>query len=623
LILSQKTSFCSVPPFALSSSLVKLKAVKFDDKRFLRIPMLTLLIALCGLMGDEPVPLGAKISNLSFTDSRYLPRSLDDFKDKKAFVLVFLERSCPVAKRYLPVIQQLHERFAGQGVQFLALNPSPDDTIVEMAAQAVESGVTFPLVKDFDGKAAKALGVSRVPTAIVLSADRKMVYRGRIDDQNRLSGSRSEPTRHDLQAALEEVLAGKPVSRAETPVDGCAITFETETVGTPVTYANHIAPILAKHCVECHKPGTVAPFSLTTYQNAKARAAAIVEVVRERRMPPWFAHAEYGSFVNERGLSDKERDLLAAWLKQGRPSGDLSQLPAFSGEISQTPEWVIQKPDLILPTQVYDLPATGDIEYKYAILPYYFATDTWVQEIQIKPESPKVVHHANLAFFVVGEKFNMNNFLTGFVPGGEPMRLQPGVAVKIPKGSVLGLQIHFVSTGKPEPGRVKVGLRFARGELNKQLHFRLLVDRKFAIPPGAPAHRVDASWLLPEDVVGLGLFCHMHVRGRDMTFVATKPGQGPETLLMVPNYSFDWQMPYRWAENSFKLPAGTRLDCIAHFDNSDFNPYNPNPKATVREGQQTHEEMMNGFFFYVAEKERLGIQLEGATGQALANKPGK
>jgi peroxiredoxin len=584
---------------------------------------MALLLALgCFLSFDETaVPIGNKVNNLTFTDIHYLPRSLDDFKGKKAFVLVFVDRSCPVAKRYLPVLMQLNVKFAKQDVQFLAINASSDDSIIEMAAQAVEAEVAFPMVKDFDGKSARALGVTRVPTAVILNAERKLVYRGRIDDMNRLGGSRPEPTRRDLQAALEEVLAAKNVSVPETVVDGCPITFNEESTSTPsVTYAEHVAPILKSHCVECHRPNTVAPFSLLTYEQAKARASSIAEVVREGRMPPWYAHPDFGSFVNKRSLTAEERQTIQRWVKQGKPGGNLTKVSPLAEEKATAGEWLIEKPDLVLPTLTYDLPATGDIEYKYAMLPYLFSADTWVQEIQIKPDNPKVVHHANLAYFVVGQKFNMNNFLTGFVPGGEPMRLQPGVAAKIPKGSVLGVQIHFVSTGKPEKGRVQVGLRFAREEVKKQLHFRLLVDRSFAIPPGDSAHRVSAAWKVPEDVVGLGLFCHMHVRGKDMTFLATKPDQQQETLLMVPNYSFDWQMPYRWATNSFKLPAGTRLDCIAHFDNSDFNPYNPDPKATVREGQQTHEEMMNGFFFYVLEEENLGIKLDGATGRAVASK---
>lgn len=574
----------------------------------------TLLLA-CLFPMKPAVPIGTKISNVTFKDIRYLPRSLDDFKQRQAIVLVFVDRSCPVAQKYLPILEAMHQQYAARGVQFIAVNPSPDDSIVEMAGQAVSLRITFPFVKDFGGRVAKTLGVERVPTAVILDSQRVLVYRGRVDDSIRLGGTRPEPTRRDLQTALDETLAGKSVSLAETVIDGCPITFQEESIGEPVNYAIHVEPIIRKHCMECHKPGTVAPFTLTSFENVRSKASSIAEVVREERMPPWYGHPEHGKFINKRGMTDEERETILRWIKQGKPSGELARVPPLPAEFTQASEWIIGKPDLVLSTGTYDVPASGDVEYKYAILPYVFTEDTWVKDIQIRPDNNKLVHHANLAFFVVGEKFSMNNFLTGYVPGGVPMILKPGTAVKIPKGSVLGLQIHFVSIGKPEKGKVKVGLNYARGELNKQVHFRLFVDNRFAIPPEASAHPVSASWTVPEDIVGIGLFSHMHVRGRDMSFFAQRPGNEKEQLLMIPNYNFDWQMAYEWAPGTMKFPQGTQFECIAHFDNSSFNAYNPNPKVTVRMGQQTHEEMMNGFFFYVKEHEKLGLQMNGNTGR--------
>jgi hypothetical protein len=177
------------------------------------------------------------------------------------------------------------------------------------------------------------------------------------------------------------------------------------------------------------------------------------------------------------------------------------------------------------------------------------------------------------------------------------------------------MQIHFVTTGKQEKCKISVGLRFTRGTVQKQLRHVLLVDRKFAIPPGAAAHPVSASRVLDCDAVGVGLFSHMHLRGRDMTFRATPPGGETETLLVVPNFSFDWQMPYRWETGKMKLPKGTKLEAVAHYDNSAFNAYNPDPRATVKEGQQSYQEMMNGFFFYTDEAEKLGLEIDPKTGR--------
>lgn len=567
----------------------------------------------------QSVAIGSAVPKLTFKDIRYLPRSLADFKDAKAFVLCFLTTDCPVALRYLPTLQRLHEEYRSKGVVFLAVNVGPDDSIRAVAKQALDHGLTFPAVKDFGAQCAAALGVTRTPEAAVLDADKKLRYRGRIDDRYRLGGSRSEASSHDLKNALDDLLAGQPVRTAETPVDGCVITVNA--VPEPkqaITYAEHIAPILRKNCVECHRPETAAPFSLLTYEQAAGRARTIAEATDDGRMPPWFAAEDTGRWANHRQLTPAERNLIQQWVKGGKQPGDLSRLAPVPDEVARPKsKWLIGEPDLILKTKSYDLPAEGLVEYKYDILPYVFLEDTWIEGLQILPENGKTVHHANLAYMVLGEKFSMNNFITGYVPGGEPMRLYDGVAFKIPAKAIVGLQIHFVTTGKAERSQIQIGIRYAKQPVQKQLRFHLLADHRFAIPPGAPAHKVEASRTLDRDVQPLALFSHMHVRGRDMTFKAQRPGAAEaETLLAIPNYSFDWQMPYRFPADFGLLPKGTKLRCIAHYDNSAFNPYNPDPSDTVRDGQQTHQEMMNGFFFYTDAHEQLNLTVDPKTGRA-------
>ena len=244
-----------------------------------------------------------------------------------------------------------------------------------------------------------------------------------------------------------------------------------------------------------------------------------------------------------------------------------------------------------------------------------FSEDTWVQGVEILPGDRRVVHHANLAAVKVGgANYTDANFITGFVPGGEAMTLSPGLGFMIPKGSVLVLQSHYVTVGEEVEDVTRVGLRFARGRIEKQLkHFRVTTG-DFSIPPGDPHHRVVATRTLENDSTGIGMFVHMHLRGKDMTFYAHRPDGVTETLLSVPNYNFDWQLPYRWADGAQKFPAGTKIECVAHYDNSAFNPYNPDATKTVREGQQTFEEMMYGFFFYTEDDEYLNIEVDPKTG---------
>ncbi len=277
-------------------------------------------------------------------------------------------------------------------------------------------------------------------------------------------------------------------------------------------------------------------------------------------------------------------------------------------------KWLIGTPDLVLKSNEFELPAKGDIPYKYAILPHIFTEDTWIQGAQIVSDNPRVLHHRNMGFANLAEGFKEENFITGYVPGGEPMNLDSGIGFCIPKGSMLGLQIHFVATGKPEKCTVSVGLRYPREVVQQRLRNLQLTDKRFAIPPGAQAHKVSASRVLDHDIVGVGLFSHMHLRGKDMTFTAHLPDGKSDTLLIIPNYNFSWQVPYRWEPGKKTLPKGTRLECVAHFDNSTFNPYNPDPKATVRNGPQTHHEMMYGFFFYTNASEKLGVEVNPKTG---------
>jgi thiol-disulfide isomerase/thioredoxin len=570
--------------------------------------------AASGSAAEKP-KIGTAIGKLAFTDTRSLPRTLTDFGKKKAFVLVFTDTACPLAQKYLPTLSALEKEYRAKDVQFASLNASDADGVIAVATQSVKFDVEFPMLKDFGGACAKALGVTRTPEAVVLDADHKLVYRGRIDDQYRLGGARKAPTARELKDAIDAVLAGQAPAVAETEVDGCPISLAKPRPPKEVTFAEHVAPVLQKHCWECHKSGGSAPFALVTHKQAAARADAILETITDQRMPPWFAAHDFGPFVNRRGMTDDEKAVIADWVKGGTPAGDLAKAPAPPPEPKD--KWLIGKPDLTLDSLEFELPAAGDIPYKYAILPHHFAEDTWVQGVQIVGDNPRVLHHANLAYAGLKVGFTADNFITGYVPGGEPMNLDSGVGFLIPKGSFLALEIHFVTTGKPERCKVSVGLRFPREAIQSRLKVMQLFDTRFAIPPGAPAHKVSASRTLDADVIGVGLFAHMHLRGKDMRFTAHGPDGTRDDLLVVANYNFEWQVPYRWAPGTKKLPKGTRLECAARFDNSAFNPYNPDPKATVRNGPQTHHEMMYGFFFYTEADQKLGLKVDPKTGTVV------
>jgi len=562
--------------------------------------------------------IGARIDDLAFVDVRAQRRHLSDLGTPAALVLFFVTKDCPMVGRMLPQVGRLHHAYAPRGVQFVAVDVGPNDTVRDIGTLAIDFDQPYPFVRDEEFALLQALGVERTTTAVVLDAERRLRYRGRVDDRVRYSKVRAEPEHEELRAALEAVLAGGDVEVPTTPVEGCK-------VGVPAppppsgrfTFHADVEPIMQRHCQECHHPGGAGPFPLLDYDDVAGHADMIGEVVARQLMPPWHASDAHGDFRNRRGLSADERAVLDDWLRSGLAKGDPTKAPpprAFAAG-----PWRIGTPDVVLELPgAVRLPADGIVPYKYLVFPLLVEAETWVEAVEILPSNGRVLHHANLAYFELRKGYSPDGFVTGFVPGGDPMVLDPGTAMRIPKGSVLGLQAHYVTTGKREVDRVRVGLRFPRTRVTRRAEVLVVTNTRFAIPPGAEAHRVAGTRQVGTDATVIGMFAHMHLRGRDMTFVAHRPGAEPETLLMIPNYDFDWQASYRCHEGKVKLPAGTRVEVFAHFDNSRFNPFNPDPDATVRFGQQTFEEMMYGFVFLTRDAEQLDLTVDPKTGHAVA-----
>jgi hypothetical protein len=565
------------------------------------------------------IPIGTKVEALRFKDIRGVRRELSELGPHRAFVLTFVTSDCPIVKKTFPKLSELHSQFSKQDVAFVCVNVGLNDTIRDMASQAIEFQAPWAFIKDYDAQVAGMLGITRTPEVAVLDSEYRLIYRGRVDDQIRLGGVKPNASRSDLRLALEEHLAGKPVSVPETLADGCAIsrapaTAESNT--TTLNYHEHIAPIILEHCTSCHRPGTAAPFSLMTPQDVLGHAEMIQEVIRDETMPPWYANKKHGEFQNDRSLSDSQKEALQRWLASGRALGSGEQAPV-PPKFEQTP-WRIGTPDLIITTlEQHTVPATGFVPYKYVVLPHLFLNDTWVSAFEIRPLNPAVVHHCNMAY-ATSKGASEETFITGYVPGGQPMDLTKfdnQVAYKLPAGSALGLQIHYTTTGQEQKSRIQVGLRFPREKIRKQLYHFVLDPRGWKIPPGDPAFRISSEHELARDADLLGIFTHMHVRGRDMTFYAKDRSGSQETLLQIPNYNFEWQLGYEIAPGTKLYPKGTTIQAVAHFDNSPFNPYNPDPKATVEYGAQTVDEMFNGFVFYVDQNEILDIDVDPKTGR--------
>lgn len=367
-----------------------------------------------------------------------------------------------------------------------------------------------------------------------------------------------------------------------------------------VTFTKDVAPILYKNCVVCHRAGENAPMSLVTYKEARPWARSIKEKIIDRVMPPWYADPQHGQFANDRRLSQKEVDTLIAWVDQGAKEGDSRVLPAAP---KFTEGWQIGTPDATFSLAGYTVPATGVVAYQHINVETNFTEDKWIQAAEIRPGERSVVHHVIITVQEPGSnsRRNPDGMLVGTAPGMPPMILPPGHAKLIKAGSKLVFQMHYTPSGKETVDRTTVGLIFAKAPVTKKVITTGAFARNLEIPAGAPNHEIKASYTFKEDARLLSFMPHMHLRGKDFEYRAVFPDGTSKVLLSVPRYNFNWQLSYVLKEPLF-MPKGSRIDCVAHFDNSPGNKYNPDPTKVVKWGQQTWEEMMIGWIDMTPEK---------------------
>ncbi|MEK6324224.1 MAG: cytochrome c [Acidobacteriota bacterium] len=363
-----------------------------------------------------------------------------------------------------------------------------------------------------------------------------------------------------------------------------------------VTFTRDIAPIFYNNCVQCHRAGEIAPMSLVSYKDARPWARSIKEKVATGVMPPWHADPHYGEFSNDRRLSQKDIDTIVAWVDQGANEGNARDLPPAPQFLEG---WNIGKPDAVfyLPAE-YAVPATGVVEYKYFTVPTNFKEDKWIQAAEIRPGVRGVVHH--IIVFAQNPK-EPQRLIVGYAPGEQPAVIAKGLARKIPAGSNLIFQVHYTPNGTAAKDKSYVGFVFAKEPPRAEVVTRPIMNAKFAIPPGDPNHKVESTYTFTQDAHIHSLMPHMHFRGKDFTFKVTYPDGTSKVILSVPKYDFAWQTYYVLKE-PLAAPKGTRLDCLAHFDNSEKNKYNPDPKIEVRWGDQTWEEMMIGWMSFTWDK---------------------
>jgi peroxiredoxin len=583
--------------------------------------MRTLALLLVTALPVLAWPDGDAAPDFTLADLSGKAVTLSSLRGKKAVVLVFAGIECPRSTAAEARLSDLAKKYEPQGVAFYVINSNWSETVEAITERVKRVGFPLPVLKDPENKVADLFKVEVQPTALVLDGELRIRYRGLIDDHKT-----EELVKHAyLRDALDAVVAGSAPATAETRSVGCAIQrISTRPSSAAVTYAKDVAPILNRNCVTCHRQGQVAPFSLESYEKAKAWSQEIMNTTKQRSMPPWKPTSNHGMYYNERLLSDPELAVLEKWHQGGAPEGDPKDAPP-TPKFSDA--WMMGKPDAVLKAEGgFELKAKGRDEYRCYVIQNPFDEDKWVTGVEYHPGNLRAVHHiiGYLDLSGLSEKKDAadplpgyksdgsgpgilpSGSLAGWAPGNQPRMLPEGTARLLRKGERLVLETHYHKTGRPEVDEgAQVALYFAKEPVKRQLHVHMIINPLVNIPAGAEDHKMTALWTVPQNVHALDVMPHMHLIGRTISVIATLPDGSTQDLVAIKDWDFNWQETYQFKE-PLALPRGAKVRVEAHYDNSSNNPNNPsNPPKNVRWGEQTTDEMCIAFVAFTIDRQDL------------------
>ena len=426
---------------------------------------------------------------------------------------------------------------------------------------------------------------------------------------------------------------------------------------SPITFSEHIAPVIHQNCTPCHRPDGPGPFSLITYKDVLKKAKTIKQVVSTRYMPPWPADPYYTHFADERVLSDENISLIVQWIENGTPLGDSTKIPPPPAFPEKS---LLGKPDLVLKMKK-PLFVKGDNKDKFLLMkfPWDIERDTFIRAIEFVPGKKKLVHHMNgfMINYEDGKKKNafegewwvdtyeyeypaayekmklahddgtypaltpsVSNYLPGVLPFIYPEGIG-GFSIK-KKGVILLKDIHYGPRAKddyddsyfniffdsvPPKRRTK---EFQLGTLG---HVREIVPPLVISPDTVMTFKT--KWTVPADISILTINPHMHLLGKNYLAYALTPAGDTIRLIKIPQWKFNWQYFYTF-KKPVKIPLGSTIFVFGTYDNTANNPHNPfSPPRTVgeREGSmRTTDEMFQFIITYLPYQDGdENIDLEG------------
>lgn len=546
-----------------------------------------------------PASAADRISDFSLVDHTGKFFQLSRAADNEAIVILAHEDSRDVRRAYGD-LEGLIEQFADQPVAFYLIDSTGASDKVEMRDVADDADIALPILMDDTQLVAKELGIARATDVVILDPEsQEVVFRGALNDRW-AEGSRSRrASEHYVADALTAFLAGNDIAAEQVASKGDAIEFATP---DSVSYANEVAPILKERCVTCHMEGGIAPFAMTNHQMVQGWSPMIREVLYTKRMPPGQIGTEYvHDFRDVSHITVEETQKLVSWIEAGAQNNDgVDPLAEYNPELVK---WSYGEPDLVYQIPAQQIPATGVQDYRNISMPLNLEEDVWVKAIEFEAGDTTVLHH--IIAFAYGpnglnefEILNQGIGLGAYAPGNEVNTYPENSGFPLKAGGGLMLQLHYTTSGRETVDESEIALYLWDEKPELTVLGGSAAELDINIPPFEARHEMVATAKFRKDSYLTMLGPHMHYRGYDANFKLVYPDGSSEEVLNVPNYQFNWQKVYDFKEPKF-VPAGTEMIFTGTFDNSEMNPFNPDPSQTLTWGEQTWQEMFFGFYRYV------------------------
>jgi hypothetical protein len=540
-----------------------------------------------------------RISDFSLIDHNGKFFQLSRAANNEAVVILSHEDSRDVRRAYGD-LEELMEQFADQPVAFYLMDSTGATDKIEMRDVAEDADIVLPILMDDTQLVAKELGISRATDVVILDPEaQEIVFRGALNDRWAADSKARRASEHYAADALTAFLAGNEISAEQLASKGEALEFATV---DSISYANEIVPILKERCVSCHMEGGIAPFAMTNHQMVQGWSPMIREVLYTKRMPPGQIDNEYvHDFRDVAHITVEETQKLVQWIDNGAQNSDgTDPLAEYKPELVK---WAYGEPDLLYKIPAQQIPATGVQDYRNIALPLNLEEDVWVKAIEFEAGDPTVLHH--IIAFAYGpdgvnqfEILNQGIGLGAYAPGNEVNTYPEDAGFPLKAGGGLMLQLHYTTSGRETVDESEIALYLWDEKPERTVLGGSAADLEINIPPFEARHEMVATAKFRKNSYLTMLGPHMHYRGYDANFKLVYPDGRTEEILNVPNYQFNWQKVYDFEEPKY-VPEGTEMVFTATFDNSEMNPFNPDPSQTLTWGEQTWQEMFFGFYRYV------------------------